>query len=575
MLKKKVNLIFATMSFSLFISQLAYAQGPPPASISSKAQPEYVEKEVREVSKRRIPERKEEPEIEVEEVERPRAEGEIEKVFIERIDVSGNTVISDVEIDKITAPFEGKEVTLSDLQTVADNISSLYREKGYITSFAYLPPQKIDTASVRIEIIEGKLNEVRIEGSRYFRESLLMWNFRTEKGDIINYDKILWDLRRINENPDRAVQAVMVPGPEKGTTDVVLKVQDRFPYHAFVSWNHQGTRFIGRHKFALGVQANNMFTLDDTAQGTVQFSRESFAVSVSEQVPISNFGTKLGYDFTKSIVWPKKNLSEFDIVGRSQTMSWYVTQVLPDFIDNLTASTVVGFDYITSQTKLLGNKYSHDDLRIAKVALNAQYDDPWGYDFIYQEFDFGIPHIFGGMGRENLESARRGGAGGQFVKSYTSISRVQNLPKDIMLNTSVQFQLTNNRLTPSQQFYLGGANTVRGYPESEVLVDNAFLANIELHFPTYFTGNVKLPFSDEPLRQRLQFFTFFDLGFGNLEDPVAGEEPWNRLMGYGVGVRFRLHKKIFARVAFGFPVGQGPSDHRDYQVHFTVRTELF
>jgi len=95
-----------------------------------------------------------------------------EKVLIKHIVVSGATIIPEKEIRDIVAPFENKEIPLSEMQKAADLISEAYRTKGYITSRAYLSPQKIENETLEIKVIEGKMGDISVAGNRYYKDSL-------------------------------------------------------------------------------------------------------------------------------------------------------------------------------------------------------------------------------------------------------------------------------------------------------------------------------------------------------------------------------------------------------------------
>ena len=58
------------------------------------------------------------------------------------------------------------------MQKVADLISEAYRTKGYITSRAYLAPQKIENAKLEIKVVEGKMGDLNVTGNHWYKASL-------------------------------------------------------------------------------------------------------------------------------------------------------------------------------------------------------------------------------------------------------------------------------------------------------------------------------------------------------------------------------------------------------------------
>ena len=74
-----------------------------------------------------------------------------------------------------------------------------------------------------------------------------------------------------------------------------------------------------------------------------------------------------------------------------------------------------------------------------------------------------------------------------------------------------QGQISNKVLLPSEQFGLGGYDTVRGYPERIVNYDNAICLNFELRAPSF---SVLKRFRCEKQDDSLVLFGFFDYGYG-------------------------------------------------------------
>jgi len=84
------------------------------------------------------------------------------KVLVKKITVTGNTVISSGELSALARPCEGRELQFSDIRTVAERITHVYRSRGYLTSRAYIPPQDLEGGVVEIRILEGKLGGVKV-----------------------------------------------------------------------------------------------------------------------------------------------------------------------------------------------------------------------------------------------------------------------------------------------------------------------------------------------------------------------------------------------------------------------------
>lgn len=68
-------------------------------------------------------------------------EAGIETSFeLKQVNCGSSEILSQEEIAAVTSAYIGRQVTVKDLQEMAGKITDLYREKGYMTCGAVLPP---------------------------------------------------------------------------------------------------------------------------------------------------------------------------------------------------------------------------------------------------------------------------------------------------------------------------------------------------------------------------------------------------------------------------------------------------
>ena len=88
-------------------------------------------------------------------------------------------------------------MTWGEMQKIADLITDAYRQKGYVTSRAYLPPQQIERQILEIRIVEGITGNVEIKGNRYFKKKLYRNKIALKNGEPFDYEA----LRKGNQAP--------------------------------------------------------------------------------------------------------------------------------------------------------------------------------------------------------------------------------------------------------------------------------------------------------------------------------------------------------------------------------------
>lgn len=87
-----------------------------------------------------------------------------QRLIPRHFDVSGSRSIPFEEITAIIEPLANTPLTLADLVNHINRITTLYQERGFPLSFAVLPEQDFANGLVKITVVEGHVNAIRIEG---------------------------------------------------------------------------------------------------------------------------------------------------------------------------------------------------------------------------------------------------------------------------------------------------------------------------------------------------------------------------------------------------------------------------
>src|SRR5581483_8685994 len=147
--------------------------------------------------------------------------------------------------------------------------------------------------------------------------------------------------------------------------------------------------------------------------------------------------------------------------------------------------------------------------------------------------DAGISFVIRGLGTDHTEFAnRRAGAGPSFFIFRPSLERQQLLPWHWSLVGKVDGQLASGPLLNSEEYSGGGADSVRGYVESERLADEGVRGSIELRTPQLLARAF-------PRVDRSYLFAFADGAHLRVVEPLPEQEFKYTLASAGVGLRFR------------------------------------
>lgn len=500
-----------------------------------------------------------------------------EKAFVKTIKVTGAVLIPEARVWSIVLPFEDRELTLTEMQKVADLVTDAYRQRGYVTSTAVLPPQKIRDNVLEIRVIEGMVGEVDVREARYFRQSFIRKAIRMDKGQPFNANRLRYYLSKLNEHPDRNIKAVLAPGKEQGSTDIILQVKDRLPLHARIDYDNLGSRYLRKNRYSLTLTDNNLFGFDDifSVQYQVSDASDYRLLSGRYLIPV-NDRVKMGFFAAKSGLSLGKEFREVMARGKSETYSIYT---IFDLVrrNDLTVSLNTGFDYKDAVNLQMTDVESKDRMRVARAGLDVDYSDSLmggGRSILSPEVDFGIPGMFGGSEAKD-DDASRVGAGGKFVKYGLSFLRLQNLPKEATLLWKNSAQVSPYVLTATEQFQLGGIANVRGFPSADKVGDEGYTTTFELTVPPYgLNRSLRVPFTNDKIYDTFRLAAFYDWGYARLHRPQAGEQEDNTLSAAGCGLRVNLTNDFTLRLDLAWPLTTTPVDNKHLHPWLQVAKEF-
>lgn len=502
------------------------------------------------------------------------AEASGPKVMINRIEVSGVTLLKPSDVQDAVAPFEGREMSLDDFRAAADAVTELYRNKGFVTSFGYIAPQKVENNVLQISVTEGKVGEIRVTGNKWYREALLKRYIDLHRDELFNYDVLRENMRRVNELSDVNARAVLSRSETPGETDVDVQVQDRLPFHAVLTYNNYNSHYLERNRYSIELKNNNLLGFGDMLSGEVQLGEADRYQLYSARylLPVTR---KLRYGIYYVHVNQKlgRSLGDYHLTGEGDVINNYFSYRLVDR-ENFSLNINPGFEWKNMVNRQDGDVSSKDYSRIFRIGFDMDATDRFrGRTIVTQEFDQGAPHFLGGSPKR-AEGASRQGAAFNFWRSVTNAARIQAMPLSTVLMLKGAMQVTPYSLSSSDQFQIGGYYTVRGYPASEKSGDNGYTASAEWHLPIYgLSKNLMVPYTNTSWRDAVTVLGFFDWGYVSNNSPRDGETKDEALYSVGFGGRFNVPEKLSVNFDLGVPIGQQTSDGSDAIAY--VETKLF
>lgn len=472
------------------------------------------------------------------------------KVLISAVKITGNECIADQAITNWLEGCLDQELSIQDIYGMCVIVDQCYAKEGYILARAYPPPQTIENGVLSIAIIEGKLGNIEVVGNRYYNEAFIRGYFSSLQGKPLNYDEFLHALLLVNENMDLYVQAVFKKGEEFGTGDVILDVEDEYPAHLYLNANNYGrklttnTRFGGRLDWGNFIVDGDKFSVAEVKG--LPINALNFT-DLNYTLPLNKKGTSLELAYLNSR-FQIDELERLHLSGQSDIATVKVNHAwIRD--RNLSVDLFSYFDFKQIQNFVLKHRTSFDKLRVLTFGSLFDYFDPYrGRDSLSLRLGVGIPDFLGGLKAVDHECSRHGG-GGRFVVLNADYDRLQLLPKDCFLYLHGSGQWSPNKLALPEQFYIGGDDTVRGYPLAVALGDSGYCVNCEFRFPPPYFADKNFFMLDKTWKEIIQFDLFIDNGavFYNSGRSIV-------LWGTGMGLRVNGPYSLTCSIDVGFPL---------------------
>ncbi|MUG91341.1 BamA/TamA family outer membrane protein [Scytonema sp. UIC 10036] len=403
---------------------------------------------------------------------------------VRQIEVTGSTVLSQDEIATITKPFEGRSVTLKDLRGVADSITQIYLNQGYITSRAVLVDQEITNGVVKILVIEGSLEKIEVQGNRRLNSSYIRRRIKLGAGKPLRASKLEDQLRLLKADPLLTnVEATLKPGTDLGQSILSVRVTEAKAINGFVGVDNYSPPSVGSERFGGVISYRNLTGIGDELSASYYRSTTGGSNSFDfiYRVPVNamNGTLQLRYAPTDSKI-TEPSFSRFNITSDSELYEIsYRQPLIRTPRDEFALS--LGFAVQDGQNFLEGvptpfsqgpDEQGNSKTRVLKFGQDYIKRDSKGAWAIRSQFSFGLDVLDATINSDPTPD-------GRFFSWLGQIQRVQLLGRDHLLVAQADVQLTPDSLLPSQQFVIGGGQSLRGYRQNARAGDNGFRLSVE------------------------------------------------------------------------------------------------
>ncbi|KAF0094795.1 MAG: Polypeptide-transport-associated domain protein ShlB-type [Puniceicoccaceae bacterium 5H] len=355
----------------------------------------------------------------------------------------------------------------------------------------------------------------------------------------------------MNDLSGLSFKATLQPGTQVGGTDLVVNVKEDKRVISELELNNFGTENTGEYRFIpsvtlpnfsgrgdeLGVAVVSAFDANETLYGTGHYSRPVGYNGLALNGYVSAGRYEIG--------------EEFAFLGsEGENFSFGVGASYPIFKTTERSLMVDGwFSWLDSQQDAAGQTIFEDNIRKLQLGLSFDDKDSSGRTMASAKIHQGLGEVLGGMESDSTDSSRGDArADNVFTKLSFDVARLQRINDRMYLIARFSGQIAANTLVASEEWSIGGANSVRGFPQGIHLGDHGYTANLESRYTVFKSTN------------DYQLVAFVDQGAVYLKNPLQHQADSYSIGGAGVGTRVAIGEHASIRADVAVPFGEEAED---------------
>lgn len=473
----------------------------------------------------------------------------------------------------LTAPYVGSKRGFEDLVNAAAEVTRfLQRDLGYYLGYAYIAEQDPRDGTVRIEILEGRLDRIELvwrDDLPVSREVVESYLAALRPGEILRVAELERVVFLINDLRGLTARFEIKQGSQPGTASLVVNPQPEARYTARVDVDSFGSPYLGRFRLGALGYINSALGRGDSVTANLLVSKGLKFALIGGNMPVGADGLKFGASL--STVRYLLDESQFPLGVNGTATSFSVYGLYPWVRSRNLNLFVVG--------TLDSNHYSdrqdvaQSDVRksIRRTILGLTGD-------LRDNFFEGAVNTFDGSIVKGQVSYADGPPGGlddsaSFTKLTLNVNRLQSLIEGrLLLYGALRYQRALANLDTSEQFRVGGPDAVRAFAPGEGAGDSGQVLTLELRLlpPESLLGRVA---------REIVASAFFDSGSVTFRhDP--SQRPSNFVnsatySGIGFGVSWEHPGQYAVRASLAKPVRGTPTSDQPRSIRLYAQLTRF
>jgi len=470
----------------------------------------------------------------------------------------------------VFAPHRNKELSLKDINDIGEQITKIYKEKGYMMARAVIPKQDIGEEGVlSIQVVVGRYGKISLTNGTPIADAVVKGTLEStlEKGEAIKQGDVERAILLVGDMPSAQIpKALIYEGESFGTSDFEFGVEKGERWGGYVGGDNYGSKLTGRYRLSAGLDVNAPFAIADKVSlfGMVSNKADIKNGRAAYAFPIYYDGLRGEVSYAKTDYELGEEYKGLDAVGEASIFEGALSYPLVrSQYENLYLKFSYAAKELSDEIRAVNNKIPK---RIDVAALGASYDK---YTTIFglNTYVGAALNVYHGKLKikdDAQEALNRAGADtvGSYSKADLALLLGVYVSDTVSFVGSVKAQktLNNKNLDGTEQMSISGLSGVRGYPDSEYSADNGYVLGLE--------ANYKLP----PLIGIIHNVgLFFDNGRGKIENSAYTTAKNRTLSDVGLAYSAKYRDFFIKTQAARIIGGEKVESEKEYDTRLLVQ----
>ncbi|MBF0362288.1 MAG: ShlB/FhaC/HecB family hemolysin secretion/activation protein [Oligoflexia bacterium] len=421
------------------------------------------------------------------------------KIYIEKIVLDGVSVFPQEELERVYKDSLKKVYSLIEFKRMLKKITRYYRKNGYMVARAVVPDQKLKDYTVRIQILEGRLDDVILKNDDIDPAPERIFDFVKEQmshylvtGQVLNQKLIEHFLVLTNQLSGVVVKTVLSPSTGKAggvVMTIIIKYQKSFSVDYQVN-NHGGT-YIGQTLGQLAGKFYHPVIIGDVGANVVKtLSGDGMLYGqIFWQQYLYKTGLKLILTYDKSKTHPTGGkMNQLNLRGEST--GWMIGTTMP-WLVSFSKLYSLYLRLVEFKGSLMYNSsvtIYDDRIDVLRIGNNFSfYGSPDPTNTVIINAMLNLEYSKGLRFTDKVStSVSRIGAKRDFDKLNIELNSEANLKTDdpyytYFLVGGIAVQKSFHSLLSSEEMSFGGQEYGRGYDSGSMSGDSGVTAKMEAH----------------------------------------------------------------------------------------------